>query len=334
MLLPIGKGHFLFAYFCIMLLMHRTSTDPYFNIASEEYLIRNTEEPIFMLWQNRESVIVGKHQNPLREVNLKYTSDHQIPVVRRISGGGTVYHDLGNLNYSFIDFGKAEHLVNFAKYSKPILQLLHQLHINAHLSGKSDLKIKDKKFSGNASHVYKNRVLHHGTLLFNSNLNILNESIKINAPQITDKAVNSNRSLVTNIQDHLPHPINLQEFKRMLIDLIKNEFPNIKEAHLTNHQISEIQILANKKYKSWEWNFGYSPKYKISGLMAIDGVQKDIKIEVVKGFIKLIETDHPHLSVSKLNVLTGVQHEQKSVEWALRHFSQEIWVSKLFEILF
>jgi lipoate-protein ligase A len=331
---PSRTGHFLFSYFCGMLLLHRTSTDPWFNIAAEEYLIKNTDEPLFMLWQNRESVIVGKHQNPLREVNLKFTNQQQIPIIRRISGGGTVYHDLGNLNYSFIDFGKAEHLVNFVKYSKPILQLLHQLQVDAGLSGKSDLKIKGKKFSGNASHVYKNRVLHHGTLLFNSNLDILNESIKIDAHQITDKAVNSNRSLVTNIQDHLPFQMSLPEFKTKLIDSIKNLFPDIKECSLTHHQIAEIQKLATEKYKTWEWNFGYSPRYTISGYFDLDGIQKEIKIEVEKGFINDIECEHPQLTESRINRLKGIQHEQKSIQWALRNFSNENWVLQLFKILF
>ena len=176
--------------------------------------------------------------------------------------------------------------------------------------------------------------MHHGTLLFNSNLDILNESIKIDAHQITDKAVNSNRSLVTNIQDHLPFQMSLPEFKAKLIDSVKNLFPDIKECSLTHHQITEIQKLATEKYKTWEWNFGYSPRYTISGYFDLDGIQKEIKVEVEKGFIKDIECEHPQLTESRINRLKGIQHEQKSIQLALHNFFNENWVLQLFKILF
>lgn len=314
-----------------MLLLERNSTDPYFNIATEEYLIKTASEPIFMIWQNMPSVIVGKHQNPLREVNLDFVNKLQIPIIRRISGGGTVYHDLGNINYSFIDFGKAESLVNFAKYSKPILDLMKSMGIDAKLVGKSDLKIKGKKFSGNASHVYKNKVLHHGTLLFNANLSILEESIKIKELQITDKAVNSNRSAVTNISDHLEDLVSLDEFKSRLTDHIKNEFPSITETKLTATQINEIQHLVKDRYRKWDWNFGYSPRYIISGDISTKQIETSVKFHFYKGFINQIETEHVNL---KLDHLIGLQHEKNILKEQMnQEFDKEL-TEQFLELLF
>lgn len=274
-----------------MIIINRKSTNPYFNIAAEEFLIKTLEEPCFMLWQNTSSIIVGKHQNPWREVNMAFLLANNIPVIRRISGGGTVYQDLGNLNYSFIDMGETESLVNFPKYSRPILDLLQKLKVDAQLEGKSDLKIDGKKFSGNASHVYKNKILHHGTLLFNSDLNLLNESIKIGKTYITDKAVSSNRSEVTNISDHLTEPISLLDFKKKLLQHIEMIFPEAKIISLTVDQELQIEKLANDKYKSWEWNYGYSPKYDLFSQVIINGETVEFKIHVAKGIIQSISTN-------------------------------------------
>ncbi len=326
----------IYFYFCKMRIIHRESTEPYFNIAAEEYLVKKLTSPCFMLWQNTPTVVIGKHQNPLREVNLQFVNQHQIPIIRRISGGGTVYHDLGNINYSFIDMGKADSLVNFAKYSQPVLRLLNKLGIPAELSGKSDLCIHGKKFSGNASHVYKNKVLHHGTLLFNSDLNILNESIKIKNHQITDKAVNSNRSTVTNINDHLAVKINLSAFKNLLTEEIKRMYPSAKETILDKTEEAEIKLLAHEKYTRWEWNFGYSPKYEISSTLVYDDTKIKTNILVVKGFIKEIKFAGPLPKdfIESSQVLIGLQHEYHSIHTKLKnHFSDTICQSFL-DLLF
>lgn len=299
-----------------MLIIDRESTDPYFNIAAEEYLVKTMEVPCFMLWQNTPSVVIGKHQNPLREVNLKFTNKENIPVIRRISGGGTVYHDLGNINYSFIDMGKADSLVNFPKYSQAVLNLLNKLGVPAELSGKSDLKIKGKKFSGNASHVYKNKVLHHGTILFNSDLDTLNESIQIKNHQITDKAVNSNRSVVTNITKHLKSKLELNDFKTLLIREIQHSYPEAKNEELTTHQIQEINQLVKEKYKSWNWNFGYSPKYIKHSSFNFNGSDFDFSVKVEKGFVKEITYQQEMLAIFKevLDNIVSIQFEKKMIE--------------------
>lgn len=324
------------SYLCSMLIINRESTDPYFNIATEEFLVKTLEETCFMLWQNRPSVIIGKHQNPLREVNMDFLKRNQIPIIRRISGGGTVYHDLGNLNYSFIDMGKAESLVNFAKYSKPVLDLLQELKVDAQLVGKSDLKIAGKKFSGNASHVYRNKVLHHGTLLFNSDLDILNESIKIKENNINDKAVNSNRSVVTNIADHLTETMSLLDFKGHLVEHILHRFPNSQIINLSQEQESQIQELARAKYKSWEWNFGYSPKYDIDNRVDIDNKPIVFNVHVAKGFIQSISPSSPVPNdiETAIEYLIGKQHQQELIMSSLKTlFTSEI-LSIIKKILF
>ncbi|NPD48220.1 biotin/lipoate A/B protein ligase family protein [Lentimicrobium sp. S6] len=319
-----------------MLIIQRESTDPFFNIATEEFLVKTLEEPCFMLWQNTPSVIMGKHQNPLKEVNIAFLNQKQIPIIRRISGGGTVYHDLGNLNYSFIDMGKADSLVNFAKYSQPILDLLQSLEVDAKLVGKSDLKINDRKFSGNASHVYRNKVLHHGTLLFNSNLKVLNESIKINKNNITDKAVNSNRSVVGNISDYLSTPMTISDFKSKLFQHIQNIFPEAKVTNLNKTQISEIQRLADEKYKTWEWNFGYGPKYTIKSNYKIQDKDSDFQIVIAKGFIQSITCSSPLNSIweEAINSMIGLQHQEEIIKQHLYDNGLGHVKNSILEVLF
>lgn len=316
-----------------MIIIHRKSTNPYFNLAAEEYLVKHINEPCFMLWQNSPSVIIGKHQNPLKEVNLEFCKNNDIPIIRRISGGGTVYHDLGNINYSFIDFGKQESLVNFTKYSQPILDVLNDMGVKAELVGKSDLKINGSKFSGNASHVHRNKVLHHGTLLFQSELNILNESIQITKGNITDKSVNSNRSQVCNISEHLKQTMSIEDFKSLLLNHIKKQFPEAKEVDFSEVQGNEIKKLVNEKYLSWEWNFGYSPRYFINSKVEINGEIQEFKTEVYKGFIQNINCSSPISKEIQENIsaIIGKQHEEKIIRNLLNNST---FTNTLIEILF
>jgi lipoate-protein ligase A len=305
-------------------------------MATEEYLVKTVEEPCFMLWQNEPSVIIGKHQNPLREINLHFLEKHQIPMLRRISGGGTVFHDLGNVNYSFIDLGKADSLVNFARYSAPILKYLNSLGVDAQLVGKSDLMIGGKKFSGNASHVYRNKVLHHGTLLFNSNLDFLSQSLLNSGKNIADKAVNSNRSTVTNISDHLHLPMNVGDFIQSLTGFIRNEFPKCTDYQLTTSQLDEIEMLAETKYKTWEWNFGYSPNYEISSTLEYNSKTIEIKTTVVKGRIQQIyssndlSTELNHLFALLYNVI----HDKETVVELLKDKASPKNLEIILKILF
>ncbi len=205
-----------------------SSNNPAFNIATEEYLLKNYEDDFFFLYINTPALVVGKHQNTLAEINLEKAEHEKIPVVRRMSGGGTVFHDEGNLNYCFIKKGDNEKLVNFKKYSQPIVDTLQTLNVDAKFEGKSDLTIAGKKFSGNASHIFKNKVMQHGTMLFSSDLNRLNQLLKVNPLKFKDRGIRSIRSKVTNISEYLSNSISIGKFGQLILTDLKVKFPNSK----------------------------------------------------------------------------------------------------------
>lgn len=261
------------------------TNNPVFNIAAEEYFLKNFEEDFFYLYINHPSLIVGKHQNTVAEINVPYVVENNIHVVRRLSGGGTVYHDAGNLNYCFIQKGKEGFLVDFKKYSQPILNALKKLGVDAYLRGKSDLVIDDLKFSGNAEHVFRKKVLHHGTLLFDSNLGHLNEAIKNNWDRFTDKAVRSNRSKVTNISNHLSEDITLNAFMDCIVKEVHDSSSDVMSYALSEKDRIQIQELIDTKYSKWDWNFGYSPKFVLSQRVDSQGEFYESDVQVQKGII-------------------------------------------------
>lgn len=293
-----------------MLIVQQKSIDPYFNIATEEYFLKNFSEDIFILYRNEPSVIVGKHQNTLAEINLPFIQKKGLKVVRRLSGGGTVYHDLGNLNYTFIANGSEGNLVDFKKFTQPIIDVLKRLGINAQIGGKNDIRISDKKISGNAEHIYKNRVLHHGTLLFSSQLDELNESIKVNPKTYTDKAVKSIRSTVTNISEFLKEPITIEGFAKLIEDHIKRFHANSDFYNFTSTDFELINKLVKEKYSTWEWNFGYSPTYKLSKEIKVGKDLIKFTIQVDKGIITDIHFEGLLKHQKELDsLLIGCPHE-------------------------
>ena len=194
------------------------TTSPYHNLAVEEYLLQQTTDNVFMLWQNDNTIVIGRHQNTAAEVNQEYVDSHHVNVVRRLTGGGAVFHDTGNLNFTFIqnvEPGKKE--IDFLRYLQPIVDALRSLGVPASFSGRNDLVINGQKISGNAMTFFGNRVLEHGTLLFSSQMSDLANALKVDPDKFIDKAVKSVRCPVTNISDHLPHPISVLEFKNYLM---------------------------------------------------------------------------------------------------------------------
>ncbi|HAN00636.1 MAG TPA: lipoate--protein ligase [Marinilabiliales bacterium] len=269
-----------------MFLYLSSTQNPYFNIATEEYFLKNFDEGFFYLYINQPSIIVGKHQNTLAEINTAYAKEHQIPVVRRLSGGGTVFHDTGNLNYCFIEQGSQGHLVDFKKYAQPVLDVLNRLGIPAYLRGKSDLVIGDQKFSGNAEHVYKNRVLHHGTMLFSSALDQLNASIASDGGAFSDKAVRSNRSRVTNISEHLHEPLTIEDFIQLVVNRVTKIYPEMKPFHLSGKDQEQIEHLVATKYQTWDWVFAYSPPYEFMRSIKLPQGTLEVHLWVEKGNIR------------------------------------------------
>ncbi len=232
-----------------------------FNIASEEHLLSSFAEDVFLLYRNAPSIIVGRNQNTLAEINLPWVTQHAIPVVRRLTGGGTVFHDLGNLNFSFIMNRSADEESGFAKYTAPVLAALRELGVDARLEGRNDLTIKGLKFSGNARAVHKNKIQQHGTILFASHIGDLSAALKANPLKFRDKAVKSVSSRVTNVSEYLPRPLPLEDFIRLVQAEVLKMYPEARAHAFSPADETAILALAQSKYDHWEWNFGRSPAY-------------------------------------------------------------------------
>jgi len=289
-----------------------------FNQATEEYFLKNFDESFYMLYRNTAAIVIGKHQNALAEINLDKCEKEGIEIVRRLSGGGTVFHDEGNLNYCFINEGKKGELINFKKYSQPVIDVLQSLNVNAKFEGKSDLTINGLKFSGNASHIYRNKVMQHGTMLFSSDLSRLNSLLKVNPLKFKDRGVRSIRSRVTNISDHLSAPLSIEELQTKIVDHVQRQFPEVIAYELTDEDTIAIQKLMEEKYLKWEWNFGYSPKYKFERLISFsNGNILEIELDIEKGRIvrsEILGNCIKMGSISKLeNRLLNTPHHKESL---------------------
>lgn len=268
-----------------MLCIRSRTNDPAFNLATEEFLLKNKSEDCFYLYINDPSIIVGKHQNSIAEINVDYVKEKHITVVRRLSGGGAVFHDPGNLNFTFIKKEEQSKTVDFRKYTQPILDVLIELGVDAKFEGRNDLTIKGKKFSGNAKHFYKNKILQHGTLLFSSKLPDLSNALKVNPLKFQDKAVKSVRSRVTNISEHLTQPLTLEEFEEQIIKHVRSMYTDSITYELTPNDIEAINKLVKDKYGTWDWNFGSSPQYNFQKGIKTAGGHIEIDLNVSKGKI-------------------------------------------------
>ncbi len=316
-----------------MLCIKRKNTNPYFNLAAEEYVLKNIEDDCFMLWRNEPCIVVGKHQNTLAEINIEYIKDNNIPVVRRLSGGGAVFHDLGNINFTFIKKDENENLINFRKYTEPILEVLKSLNIEAKFEGRNDLTIDGKKFSGNAEHVWKNKVLHHGTLLFSSEINDLSSALKVDPSKFTDKAVKSVRSRVTNISEHLHQPMHVMEFYDLIINYIVNTNEDVNLYEFTDDDITKINQLVESKYNTWEWNFGYSPKYNFNKNIRTPAGNIEINMEVSNGIIQEIKIYGDFFNkydIEELeNIIRNLPHDLTSIKGKLVEINIENYINNI-----
>ena len=288
------------------------SNDPYFNLASEEYLLKNSNEDYFLLYINEPCIVVGKHQNLLSEINLAYVLKNKIKLARRVSGGGTVYQDLNNVNFCFIQNCQNIEKINFEKFTFPILNALNQLNLNAKFSERHDILINNQKVSGNAMHVYRNRVLSHGTLLYRSDLTHLSQALKNNPTKYTDKSIKSVKSKVTNINTYLKSELNNLEFCHLILDKIELDKPILEIKKFSLDETNQIEKLAIEKYHSWEWIYGYSPKYIFSNCIPNGTDQLEFQLSVMKGVIKDVKISSRMLDsvlVNKINSLIDVRHD-------------------------
>jgi len=269
-----------------MKLIRWYNPDAYYNLAAEEYIFTSLdrEQEYLLLWQNQNTVVVGKHQNTIEEINTAYVKEHGVQVVRRLSGGGAVYHDLGNLNYSFI-VNAAKGRYNFREMSQPVADTLIRLGVNVEFSGRNDLVIDGKKISGSAQFIRRGRILHHGTLLFHSDLDRISRVLAVKDDKIASKGVKSVRSRVTNISEYLPG-ITVRAFQSQLEKTLLGR--NLSMYEFSEADVAATITLRDSKYATWEWNYGYSPEYDIKKDRRLANGGLSIYMKVQRGIIQTI----------------------------------------------
>ena len=248
------------------------TTDPAFNLAAEEYLFSGMprDRAYVMLWQNDRAVIIGKYQNTAAEVNGPYLESHGIKAVRRLSGGGAVYHDMGNLNFTLITDARPGGKVDLALFCRPVVRTLARFGVEAEISGRNDVTVAGKKFSGNAQYVREGRVMHHGTILFDSDLSVVQEALAVKAEKLAGKGVSSVRSRVTNLKPLLPEGTALMDFRLVLSEELSRGGES-REASFGQEDIRAIRQLKKQRYDRWEWNWGASPAGTFRKSVRIEG---------------------------------------------------------------
>ena len=262
--------------------------DPSINLAIEEHALRNFDysHDYLLFYINEPSIIIGRNQNTLEEINHDYVKENGIHVVRRLSGGGAVYHDLGNLNFSFITNYDTKSLHNFKKFTDPVVHVLKQLGVNAELGGRNDIQVDGRKISGNAQYSTVKRMYSHGTLLFDSDLSEVAKALNVKMSKIQSKGHKSVRSRVANISEFLEKPMSTTEFRQYVLEGLTAELEEFKVIHLTEEDWKAVYKLREERYGNWDWNIGRSPKFNLQRSRRFPIGEIDIRLDVEKGHIK------------------------------------------------
>lgn len=294
-------------------------TNPKLNLALEEYALRNfsQDNDYLLFYINEPSIIIGSNQNTLEEINDEYTTQNNIHIVRRISGGGAVYHDLGNLNFSFINNHDIKNLNNFQKFTEPVIKVLKDLGLDAALKGRNDIEVGDKKISGTAQFTTGKRMFSHGTLLFDTDLSEVAKALTVKMSKIQSKGHKSVRSRVANISEFLKTPLSIQEFRQLLLTGLYDQSDSFERYHLTEAEWKAVHELKESKYDQWDWNFGRSPKFNIHRSHRFPIGEIDLRLYVEKGRIvslKIYGDFFGKEPVAALeNLLIGSRYEKNEI---------------------
>jgi lipoate---protein ligase len=298
-------------------------TDPRINLAIEEYALKNLDinETYLLFYINKPSIIIGKNQNTIEEINTEYVEETGITVVRRLSGGGAVYHDLGNLNFSFITKDDGESFHNFRKFTEPVIKALKKLGVNAELSGRNDIEVEGRKISGNAQFSTRGRMFSHGTLLLDSEIEHVVSALRVKKDKIESKGIKSIRSRVANISEFLEEKVTVEEFRQLLLTNIFEGLEEIPEYVLTEEDWKKIHQLSEERYQTWEWNYGKSPKFNLQHSHRFPVGSIDVRLEVNKGIIDHCKIYGDFFGVGEVQdieeCLKNVKYERASLDKAL-----------------
>ena len=264
------------------------STDAAYNLAFEEFVhTHKRNHDYLILWQNKNAVIVGRNQNTEAEIDRPFVQANQIQVIRRNTGGGTVYHDLGNLNYSFITDANGIDRTTLDHFLTPVVSALQNLGLNVSASGRNDILVSGKKVSGTAQFLHKGRVLHHGTLLFDSNTEVLAQALNPDPTKFQSKGVSSVRSRVGNIRNHLQQDMSISDFWAHIKHSLSSE--NLSHSTLSDLELQKILEIKQNKYDTWQWNYGKSPNYQFQTKKRWQGGLLDIQLSAENSKISAIQ---------------------------------------------
>lgn len=298
--------------------------DPRINLAIEEYLLKTMDvekEPVFLFYINQPSIIIGKNQNTIEEINTDYVEDNGIIVVRRLSGGGAVYHDLGNLNFSFISNDDGDSFMNYKKFTQPVVDALAKMGVNAELSGRNDILAEGRKVSGNAQFSTKGRMFSHGTLMFDTEIDAVVSALKVKKDKIESKGIKSIRSRVANISEFLKEQMTVEEFRLEILKSIFGGEENIRYYELTEDDWANIHKLSEERYQTWEWNFGKSPRFNIQKTHRFPTGGIDIRLEVNHGVMEEVHIFGDFFGVGDMadieQRLVGTNYDRAAIAKAL-----------------
>ncbi|MCY7618807.1 lipoate--protein ligase [Bacillus pumilus] len=297
--------------------------DPMINLAIEEYCLKylDPDETYLLFYINQPSIIIGKNQNTIEEINTKYVEDNGIKVVRRLSGGGAVYHDKGNLNFSFITKDDGDSFHNFKKFTEPVIKALEKLGVKAELSGRNDIMADGRKISGNAQFATRGRIFSHGTLLFDSEIEHVVSALNVKKEKIESKGIKSIRSRVANISELMDQKMTTEEFRKILLSYIFDTNGDVPQYQLTEKDWEKIHEISRDRYQKWEWNYGRSPKFNLQHSKRFPAGSIDLRLEVKKGIIQDCKIFGDFFGVGDIadieKRLIGQQYDRKTISGVL-----------------